>query len=503
MTTTAAAQRFAVCAIPLNRVPVVRHLTARAVPARGVEIGVIAQRPTARAEAAWARRLATAERPSAADLVAIDDPHGHVVATPTDRLVPAELLDDGGFLTRNLGGWAPILFGVFGLPEASGEAPTDPVLAVTRVLAEHGPRIRARGADAAQVAARLETEVGTDAAGVAAAVGHLHALRARYAGRPAEHVAVLARALAEGGDLREAVDLTAAGADTGAGHGQAAPTTGAAPVPRLLLLDELMAQLVATEAARRAAVAERDPARAEALAETQAVWGERDGLRLLLKGEYIAGRHRRSTVLLAPGLGLVVKQPAPEPDHDIAFGEEENWPYAVDGGALVTARGRLGEIVTDGLVPRLDRISGREVAFSTLLGLIVEPFVDGPTLQAHVLEDPARMTAEVYDELVVAQLLCEALGVDNPDWHGANFIVPTAGGSLVHIDWGAATPLAPAEAADPAAARARLDKVANVAYSFHDAAIAERVASLHAALRDDEVRLERLRRRAAELAARA
>ena len=494
-------QRFAVCAIPLNRVPVVRHLTSRAVPARGAEIGVIAQRPTARAEAAWARRLTTAGPPSAADLVAIDDPHGHVVPTPTDRLVPAELLDDDGFLTRNLGGWAPILFGVFGLPEPGDAAATDPVLAVTRVLTEHGPRIRARGADAAQVAARLETEVGTDAAGVAAAVGQLHTLRERLAGRPAEHVDLLARALADGGDLREAVDLAAPGPR---GHGDEEGAVRGAetrPAPRLLLLDELMAQLVATETARRAAVAERDPARAESLAEAQAIWAERYGLRLLLKGEYIAGRHRRSTVLLAPALGLVVKQPAPEPDHDIAFGEEENWPYAVDGGALVTARGRLGEIVADGLVPRLDRISGRDVAFSTLLGLIVEPFVDGPTLQAHVLADPARMTAEVYDELVVAQLLCEAIGVDNPDWHAANFIVPATGGSLVHIDWGAATPLAPAEATDPAAARARLDKVANVAYSFHDAAIAERVAALHAALRNDDARLAGLRRRAAELAA--
>ncbi|MGM0819202.1 MAG: hypothetical protein ACQETV_07420 [Actinomycetota bacterium] len=499
MTTTTPAQRFAVCAIPLNRVPVVRHLTARAVPARGAGIGVIAQRPTARAEAAWADRLATAPQPSAADLVALDDPHTHLVTTPTDRLVPAELLDDDGFLTRNLGGWAPILFGVFGLPAAPAD---DPVLAAVHVLAEHGERIACRGADPAQVAARLDAEVGTDAAGVAAAVGHLHALRARLGGRRAEHVGVLARALADGGDLREPVDLAAAQAQAGAGASRSAAQPEAAPVPRLHVLDELMGQLVATECDRRAAVAEGEHDRAAALAEVQAAWAEREGLRLLLKGEYIAGRHRRSTVLLARGLGLVVKQPAPEPDHDIAFGADENWPYAVDGGALVTARGRLAEIVADDLVPQLDRISGREVAFSTLLGLIVEPFVDGPTLQAHVLEDPARMTPEVYDELVVAELLCEALGVDNPDWHAANFIVPAGGGSLVHIDWGAATPLDPAEATDPAAARARLDKVANVAYSFHDTAIAERVGALHADLLADPERLERLRRRAADLAAR-
>lgn len=470
-------QRYAVCAIPLHHPEVAGFLNARHRPARGAPVGVIAQRPTAAAERAWIAQLR--DTPTVATLLAIDDPHGHVEARPTDRLVPVELLDgDADYLSRSLGGWAPIYFGVLGEPHGPSD---DPLLAARRVLTDYGPRIRAHGADPAQVAERVEVETGRPAARVAAELAALHALR-RNGGHPDRLIEVL-YAAAGGARLPDGTDV--------------------AP---LLALDALMATLIDLEQARRDAVADGQQAHADTLAVTLEGWRARHGLRLLLKSEYIAGRHRRSTVLIAPELGVVAKQPAPEPDHDITIGQPgadgrpENWPHTVADGALVTARGRLGMIVADGLIPRLDLLSGRQVTFSTLLGLIVEPFVPGPTLQELVLADPAAMTADRYDELVLAQQLCEALGVDNPDWHAANFIVGPDDGALVHIDWGAATPLADAARTDPSAARQRLDKVANVAFSFHDAGLAERVAALHAALLDDPDRLARLRARADRLA---
>lgn len=223
-----------------------------------------------------------------------------------------------------------------------------------------------------------------------------------------------------------------------------------------------------------------------------------------MKGEYIVGRHRRSTVLIAPELGVVVKQPAPEPFHEVKLGavtyqgEPENRPFLVRDGALVTPRGRLRLVVEEGIVPRLHELFRHEMYFSTLLGLTIEQFVAGPTVQEWVLADPARMTADLYDVFVLHQQGCELLGVENGDWHAANFIRRENDGEFVHIDWGAARPLR-ADELTPAGRMARLNQVQNIAYSFHDEALAARVLHLHRALLADEARLAAVQQQAQQL----
>ena len=74
--------------------------------------------------------------------------------------------------------------------------------------------------------------------------------------------------------------------------------------------------------------------------------------------------------------------------------------------------------------------------------------------------------------------MCEALGVENGDWHSANLIVGESDGKLVHIDWGAARPLRDGELTE-SGRKARLDQVRNIAYSFHDESLAARTLHLH------------------------
>jgi hypothetical protein len=155
-------------------------------------------------------------------------------------------------------------------------------------------------------------------------------------------------------------------------------------------------------------------------------------------------------------------------------------------------------VLKEDVVPRLHRAFDHGVQFSSLLGLIVEAHVAGPTVQAWVQEDPARMTLNLYERVAATQQVCEMLDVDNPDWHSANFIVAEADAKapeLVHIDWGAARPLEAHEKTE-AGHQARLDRVQNLAFSFHDDAIAQRVKGLHETLMSDAEVQERVRRRA-------
>ncbi|CAN5918874.1 hypothetical protein BH23ACT10_BH23ACT10_02480 [soil metagenome] len=226
------------------------------------------------------------------------------------------------------------------------------------------------------------------------------------------------------------------------------------------------------------------------------------GITLLLKGEYIVGRHRRSTILWADGLEVVVKQPAPEPEHDIDLASlsvddtDEHWPRVVGQGRMVTARADIAEVVGSTAVERLNAAFGRDVWFSTVLGLSVEPFEQGPTLAALAVEQHDELTADRYDQILVHQFVCEHLGIDNPDWHAANFMVTDDG--LAHVDWGAARRIDPADATPEGAAR-RLAQVRQLAWSFQDGDLADRSAVLHDRATADDDHLAGLRRRALTL----
>lgn len=460
-------------AIPLRRPQVSRWLRDWHVPARGALVPIVEQRPTVAARTAWLRRVADADAdggPTTGALLSIDDPMRHVARHPTDRLVPRESLDDDTYLERNLGGWSPLWFGCMGL-EAS--PPDDPLLDVLEVVVDYGDRIAASTAPRDVVEAQLDDEFPDGRASLA------HGARALLAWHDepqdvAARVAQLARATRGDGPLADRV-------------------------PRLLAFDELIEWLYRLELRRREAMAdERDDVLADATRAQQHLADE-VGVSIMLKGQYIMGRSRRSTIVLAEGLGVVIKQPACEPDHDIEIGartfdgDEENWPTPDDGGHMVTPRARMAEVVAEQAVATLDRVFGRDVTFSTALGLSVEPWESGPTLADMARRDHAALTAERYDEVLVHQLTCEALGVENPDWHAANFIV--SGDGLVHVDWGAARPLEPHEQTE-GGARRRLDHVVQLAYSFQDRALARRTEALHERATGDEEHVERLRRRA-------
>jgi len=479
-----APDRFAVVAIPLRRPSIVDFLDARGPEPRGTRLHILSQRPTRSAQRTWTRRLRGQSTVTVDDLVALADPHTYVVPTHTDRLVPEQFLQEPGFLTRNLGGWSPLYFAVAGLPDP---LPDDPLLNEMDVLRTYGNAIEAIGADPAHVEARLSDEMEGNAEHAAASVVRLDALHDTYAGDPDAHVRALHAA------LQGTTQIT---------------TADGRPVPSVLLEEALMDRLVAVEQERRAAHARRDTETKNQHQRLLDRWQDDLGLRLILKGEYIAGRHRRSTIVIAEGLDRVIKQPAPEPRHEIELeartvgGEPENWPRLVDGGAVVMPQGRVRRILDEGVVPRLHRAFDHGVRFSALLGLIVEAYVDGPTVQEWVQDDPSRMTSELYEQIAATQHVCERLGVDNPDWHSANFIVENADEddppSLVHIDWGAARPLESDEKTE-AQRRERLDQVQNLAFSFHDDAIAERVRALHDELMADDEAQARVRRRAEAL----
>lgn len=469
--------RFALVAVPLSRPDVSGFLRDWRVPARGAAIAVIEQRPPASVRDRWLAGLVDLpEEPGAAveRVLATDDAMAHVGWTRTDRLVPRHFLDDDEqFLERNLGGWAPLWFDAVGLGD---DIPDDPVLRVRDELVDYGDRIASATVPVDLVAGRLGHELagGTDALRRGGA-----ALReARQATADADVLIA---------------DLVAAVRGDGPLGGELDP---------LLAHDELVEQLYRIDLARRAAAAEDRVRHERALLDRRRRHADELGVELLLKGEYLLGRHRRSTILLAEGLDVVVKQPAPEPEHDIDLGarshggRDENWPRATGEGRMVTARADIAQVVGSTAVERLNTAFGREVRFSTALGLSVEPFEQGPTLAALAVDDPDQLTAGRYDQVLVHQLACEALGIDNPDWHAANFMV--TGEGLVHVDWGAARPIGE-DARGPEDVRGRLDQVRELAWSFQDADLAERTVALHARATGDPGHLEDLRARARAL----
>lgn len=471
---------FATVAIPLRRPAVREFLKGRTSEPRGAALQILDQRPTRAAQQAWAKRLSSPPV-TAADWQALADPHGYLVSTHTDRLVPEQFLQEPDFLTRAPGGWAPIYFAVVGLPEP---VPADPLLDQMEVLTRYGSSIDAFMADPDHLMERLPDEMQAPPVQVADAVNRVHELYVAHANDPDAHIRALYAA------LQGEAPLT-----TPSGH----------EVPEPLLCDALMDRLVRVEAARRTEQANHDEATMNRLQTLLDGWRDELGLTVILKGEYIAGRHRRSTIVIAEALDRVIKQPAPEPFHDIELGartvdgELENWPYLTNGGAVVMPQGRIRLILEEDVVPRLNRAFDHDVQFSTLLGLIIEDYVTGPTLQEWAQAKPERMTEAVYEQVLATQQVCELLKVNNPDWHSANFIVnadaDTREPDLVHIDWGAARPLHNGEHT-PDQRRARLNKVQNLAFSFNDDALAERVRTFHDALTSSDDALARIRRRA-------
>jgi hypothetical protein len=468
--------RYVLGAVPLSRPRVRDFIRDWHVPPRGAQVPIVEQRPNMRARAAWLRRLAdipSSDGPPAAAVLSIDDPMAHVGYHRTDRFVPREHLADDTYLERNLGGWAALWFGCVGL---ESPPPDDPLIDALEVIVDYGPRIAASAASADLVADRLAVEFD----GGAAALADGAAVLVEWHDRD---VQVATRV----GHLADAVR----------GRG---PLAGR--VPPLLAHDELIEWLYRLELRRRAAIADDRADVERSATQTQRALAEDVGVEIMLKGEYVMGRSRRSTIVLAEGLGVVVKQPACEPEHDIEIGARtwngarENWPVPENDGRMVTPRGRMSEVVAEQAVARLDRAFGRDVTFSTALGLSVEPWESGPTLYALARQDHEELTARRYDEVLVHQLACEELDVDNPDWHAANFIA--SGDGLVHVDWGAARLLEPHERT-PEAARARLEQVVQLAYSFQDRELAERTEALHERATSDPDHIEHLRHRAREL----
>lgn len=475
--------RYQVLAIPLNRPEIIDFLQPVRPDSRGRPVRIIGQRPTRAAEAAWFDRL-KGDAPALADLLALDDPHGHLVDAATDRLVPVEKLANPRYLTNNLGGWTPIYFAVVGL-RGDLESTADPLLKRAEVLADYGETIRHFGADPIQVQVRLEMETGiADVGQLAQCCLHLQQIRQGLASKRSFGL----------------IDRLYDELISGRCFGQSSRR----PIPSLLLHDALLGEMVRVETDRRQALADGKQELATAIETWQEQKRGETGLQLILKGEYVVGRARRSTVLIAPELGIVIKQPGPEPFHEIKLaartyrGAEENWPYLTHDGALVTPRGRMRLIVEEGLLPQLTRVFDIDLMVSALMGLTVEEFVPGQTVQQMVLDEPERMTAELYDLFVLHQQVCELLGIENGDWHSANFMNRPRDGRLVHIDWGAARPLRPEELTPEGRLR-RLDQMRNIAFSFHDRQLAERVLYLHQELVGDDARLARIRERAQAL----
>lgn len=496
---------YSVVAIPLNR-PDVHHFLLRdtwdedpggnaatatdVVPA---SVEIIDQRPTTGALRTWARKLAATPRGDEDALLdhflAIDSPHAHLTTVPTTHLVPTQFLREPGFLARNLGGWAPVYFAVMGVdgdPAAAfGVDADDPMLRHASLLTIYGETIRHFGADWHMVKRRLAEEMEADLAVVVQGVVRLDALDQEAGGDPMPQVHRLVAAM----DGRVPLH-----------------TESGAAVPEPLLCDALMDRMVRAEQTRRAADTRGDAKALEAIAVKQRNWAEDLDVQLILKGEYIAGRHRRSTICIAPSLGVVVKQPGPEPFHDIELaattykGEPENWPLLTKDGAVVTPRGRVRIVLEEDVVPPLHAAFDHGVDFSSALGLIIEDHVPGPTLQEFVSEDPRRLTADIYREILTTQQVCEVLDVNNPDWHSANFIVENETHDLVHIDWGAARPLEEEEKTSEAR-RKRVEQVRNFAYSFQNDTLADRAAVLHDEITADADQMASIRQTAQSLVA--
>ncbi len=476
-------QHFCVIAIPLNRTGAIEFLLPPAGKPKGAKLEIVGQRPTAEAESSWIQRLRRAPVPTLTDFLEIDNPGHNLLSSTSDRLVPIEFLAKPDFLTRGLGGWTPIYFGVARLP---AQITADPLFEHLEILADYGEKVRYFGADENQVAGRLESEAGCQWPAILSALLHLHSLRPHPQGDEAgissrtTYIEKLYQALLSGSQLA---------------------TTNQPPVPKILLYDELLSQMTGLELSRRRYLVNGESWLALRIRSWQEAWRQETGLTIVVKGEYIAGRHRGSLVLIAPELGVVIKQPAPEPFHEIllnarsANGQSENWPMLTQDGALVTSRGRVRLLLEEGLIPRLHQVFQHGMACSTLMGFTLEDFVFGQTVQDYVSADHERMTADLYDVFVLHQQTCEILGIENGDWHSANFILRESDGEAVHVDWGAARPLRDDERT-PKDMNARLNQIQNIAFSFHNQALAERVKALHSDLMANEQRLQRIRQRA-------
>ncbi|NDJ52183.1 MAG: hypothetical protein GYB68_03745 [Chloroflexi bacterium] len=462
---------FRVVSIPLNRPDILGFLTPPPAQVRGRALHILDQLPTEASYRSWLNRLQT--QPDLATLLSIHHPLNNVIMTHTDRLVPVEfLLNEADYLTRNLGGWAPIYFAVIAADEPWTH---DPLLKHARILADYGPDIRSLGPDIDLVQQRMVQEMGLETSELITSI----------------------RVLAQGLDavVGEGWGRTAAQVDWLLS--QLAQDAG----PPLLWLYALLDRLVRIEQHRRSARADGDEENAGHIAQWQNQLEQEYGLNLILKGEYIMGRHRRSTILLAPHLGVVIKQPGLEPFHEaelsahIHQGQAENWPRLTHNGVLVTAAGRVRLIVEDGLVERLSGVFDHDIRLSTVMGLIVEPFVVGPTLQDAILSERSRLTRDLYETVVLHQQVCELMGIENGDWHSANFILVDDDRQMVHVDWGAARPLR-AEERNAEGERQRVDQVRNIAFSFHDERLAGRVSALHEALLTHPERLQQLKQAA-------
>lgn len=486
------ADNFYVVGIPLSRPQIGEFLLPPKQKPQGVPLRIIGQRPTESAERQWLNDLAKLPNPTIDDFLTIDNPQNNLTNTYTDRLVPVEFLvgnkvPEPHFLTRDLGGWVANYFGVVGLPT---DWPDDPLLNHAEVLTEYGRTIQFTGADSNQVQERLQDEVGMTLTELQAIMLRLGELKQKMLGESPSA-------------LKRCNFITYLYNEIATGKGTS--NNNHAPVPVCLLLDEMMAQLVRLELERRTAVADGDNLLADSIYLWQSTQETQSGLRLMLKGEYIVGRHRRSTVLIAPELGYVVKQPGHEPFHEIglgyktAMGRPENWPYLTKDGSVVTARGRLRLIVEENVVPPLSQTFNYGMKFCTLLGLTIEPFIAGDTVQDTVLGNHARLNQELYETIVLHQQVCEALGVENGDWHAPNFIIRPTDQAIVHIDWGAARPLR-SEELNAEGYLSRLNQVSNMAFSFRDPKLAAQLKQLHHDLIHHKARMDCLRQQALEMA---
>lgn len=481
---------FRVVNIPLNRDDIVDFLLPAPAGKTGAKAGIIKQRASADAEALWAKMLK--EQPGMAALLMRDNPHGFVQQLTTDRLVPVEhLTGDDTFLTRNLGGWSPVWFGV--MAAKWSEAASDPLLRHAITLTEYGQAVNWLGAEPALVAARLgqETSLETPEEVCAAVLRMLEWREIRGFNSTTDSMTACALSLYK--EIRDEGPLTR-------------PAGKKPGVPRVVLLDELLGQLARIEERRRTALFEEDAETASALKNWQDELLRETGLMLILKAEYIMGRGRCSAVMIAPELGCVVKQPGPEPFHEAHLaaathnGKPENRPRLTQDGALVTSAGRIRLILEEGLIERLNHLFHHKVELCSLLGYITEPFVTGPTLQEYVLEQHDRLSPEVYEFIQLHQQVCEVMGVENGDWHAANFIVvpdkpnPLVPGIplMIHIDWGAARALTAGELTHEAT-EARYNQVKNIAFSYQDAHLAKISERLHNDLAQSAERRARLR----------
>lgn len=483
-------KEYKIVATPLNRDKVISFLKPPSDKPKGKLVRVLGQRPSVASEMEWCERLNS--DPSIENLMWRDHPDQFITETTTDRLIPVEYIQaDEGYMTRSLGGWSPVYFGLL---EADDDAwKSDPLLSESIVLSNYGSEIKFFGSDAQLVESRLMKEFGTDDIKVLSkSILRLHNWRKTH------HFARSAKDMMTFADLLypELVD-----------DGVFSSPDGSAPaVPQAVLIDELMGQLVRIELARRTLVATGDTEAADEIANWQSTYEKEHQLHLILKGEYVMGRQRRSTVLIAAELGIVAKQPGAEPFHEAKLGAQthsgsaENWPVLTGSGAVVTSAGRMRLTIEQGLVLRLNHIFGHNIKCMSSLGFIIEPYVSGPTLQEYLLDDPSRLTPDLYKYILLHQLICEELGVENGDWHSANFIVIDSESSpfikgvpkMIHIDWGAARPLKETERTEEKQL-GRLNQVLNIGFSFQDEHLASEIEKLHMQLVEDSECLVQLR----------